>query len=184
MRQLLIGVLLTCSLGCVNRYTVTRQATPNPISAQTRLLVEPMRFEALTIDGLPEADWRARRTPQQNLSFDGDKRLLNARFGQRLDARARKDGIALTAAVDADTIVLRPILRSLTMGYYGFVVGDDTIADMTVQLLDAQGQLLDEIAVHTAGKADESGISFTDRLAKAADKAADQCVKYLVSRRG
>jgi hypothetical protein len=181
---LLLGALATLATGCVNKYTVVRQAAPNPLSPDRHLVLAPLQFDGLTIDELPEADWRARRTPQQNASFDGDKHFMVARFGERLAQRLHDAGLSVVSPGEADeqTLTIRPVLHKLTMGYYGFIVGDDSHADLTVQIVDAGNNVLDEIAVHSAGKADESGISFTDRLGKAARKAADLCAKYLAER--
>jgi hypothetical protein len=170
--------------GCAPPYQVVRQAVPNVLAGAHSFSVEPVHFEGLIVGNLLEAEWLARKTPEQQASYMGDRQAMVQNFVERLARRQEGMEIIAGPPPTPQTFVIRPILAYIEPGFYAYVARRDTEARMRVQIFTGQGQLLDEIVVYSRITANLYNPSTGGRLRSAANHLADAAAAYLRDRTG
>jgi hypothetical protein len=187
-RQFTLLAMLVASLffvgGCFKRYTVVRQAVPNPFLGQHSFSIEPVHFETLQVGRMAEAEWLARKTPEQQASYMNDRQAMIQRYVERMTARNPGLEIIAGPPPTPQTFIVRPILEYIEPGFYVGVMKMDTEARMRVQLLNQQGQILDEFLSYVRVQADLFNPSTGGRLRTAADRLSDTTTQYLRDRTG
>ena len=66
----------------------------------------------------------------------------------------------------------------MTKGWFTFLYDMPSRGDLTVQLIDSQGRLIDELRVDAEAK----GVTFTTRLERVADRLGSAVARYLRKR--
>lgn len=176
-RLLLLGLLLT--LGACTRWTVVRQAAPNPFVGQTKFFVEPVDYGQ--ISAAPREGDSAKR-------FESDKeRVAQTYLGE---LREEADELQFVGEPSDDTVTIRSSITSMDGGVSMGITSTAAEINMTVQLVKG-GEVLDEIALSAEASQSEgvsiggvatSGYSGSDRLHQAAEKLAGYVAAYLEER--
>jgi hypothetical protein len=185
-KKLFLAAALLLTGACEKPYEVVRFASPNPfVRAGCKLTIERLDERSLLVGDETEAQYLghmdavAARSHQQDMT-DGE-----ARFRQRL-VRDRPSLYSGGGTPD-NTFDLRPIWTRWRPGTsYPRVPG---VAELTVQVLDAGGKLLDEIRVRgiypggwDTGFASPDVWSSGGRMRGALENAGAAITKYLDDR--
>ncbi len=179
---MLVAALLVA--GCFNRYTVIRQAMPNPFRGMHSFSIEPVHFESLQVGRMTEAEWLSRKTPEQQASYLSDRQAMTQRFVERMTTQY--PGLEIIAGPPAGphAFVVRPILEFIEPGFYLGGMKVDTEARMRVQLLNQAGVVLDEFLTYTRVEANAFNPTTSGRLRTASDRLSDAAMQYLRDRTG
>jgi hypothetical protein len=127
-------------VGCSSKpYTVVQQASPNPFKQRgCTLSVDPVAFDRLVVDGVPDATYASQKAPEQQAKYEDDKKAMSFAFKQELIANSSTSLVADAPASGGNAFVLKPSLVTMTNG------GDfELVADIS----DASGSMLDEVRV-------------------------------------
>jgi len=143
-----LSLVVGCGGGA--EYTFVSRAQPAAFARpQCHAVVEPLRQDALSVDGMPEAQFLAAKKPEQVMTFQRDKRESEAAFVSEL-----RDGQAKVLAPGSagDTFVLRPTWTAWEVGGFTMFSHPGT-AQIVVDVLSPEGRLLDRLSLQAATKA-------------------------------
>lgn len=164
--RVLILVIAALVMGCGgSSWTVVKRPTPRSIVAARTFSVKPLDFSGVSIDGQPEADWRAAGGAAKAKWWDEDKSLANASF-MRAITSGRKSGRTFTEAgapADSPVVVLR--------------VGNVHDADfqLTLQVTTPAGEIIEEATTTLKSR----GYGLSDQLRSGGKKMAEAVTEYL-----
>jgi hypothetical protein len=170
---LMIATLaLLVTTGC-SKWTVVKQAAPNPFAGASTFHVEAIKYDV--------------KDHSNKEAWEKDKKRVNDTFAQTL--REEADDKKFVGASD-DVIVVRPLVTNMDGGVSMGVTSTAARIDMTVQLVRG-GKILDEITVSgessqgdgvSIGGIATSGYSASDRLDTVAEKLGDAVASYIDER--
>jgi hypothetical protein len=178
MRRLQLALPFAFALvGCASRplYQRVNFSEPNPFTRPgCKLAVEDVRVDHLMVEGKPEAEWLAAKTPQQQASHQEDKRRGQEKFSKELRKR-RAPLLAAAGASGENVFVLRTTFVDWDPGSYSGRFG---LAHITFDVVDAAGKALDQFTFE--GRV--LGYSTGDRLMAEYISAAWAIDQYLGDR--
>lgn len=116
---------------------VVRQAANNPLRGVKHFKVAPVTWNGLTMEGKPEADWLASRSPEQRVSWENDKVQATPKMLERFRVEKKDDES------------FEPLVGVPQKGDLVIHVNVDAYVDpfffTTVEIRDADGQVLDVV---------------------------------------
>jgi hypothetical protein len=179
-----MALATVAAAGCGAPWQVVRQADPNPLLGKTDFAVAPVGYEGLMVGQMTEADYLAKKEPQSQSSFQGDKEGMAQVFMDQLAATRGGLNIAGGTQAPPSGFFVRPTVNFIEPGSFNGFVNFPSEARMDVQLIDAQGALIDEIVVRTRVASDISAPSSGQRLRMAAERLGHLVSRYLRVRTG
>jgi hypothetical protein len=184
-RPSLLALALCASTGCAQSlWTAVRLSPTNPLAGQRSFVVEPIHYENVVVDKKPEAEWLSEKSGTQKASWQADKADASAIFFQHLVMHAA--GLQVAAGEKAPgpgTFVIRPICTSIQAGNL-LDINTPTEMRMTIQVLDAKGEVVDEITSAIAVAAQIWNPSSGGRLRGAGKFHGSQVADFLHTRTG
>ncbi|EYF06390.1 hypothetical protein [Chondromyces apiculatus] len=193
---LVVFVMLAALLtGCGPQWQVVRQAAPNPLANQRTFAVLPINFAGLTVGEMAEADYLARKDPEQRESFEADKRAVNEEFTTALVEGASDGGINVVLAKGPGSapFEIRPMITFIEPGFYVGLVSKPSEVRMTLLITMPDGRIIDEILMVHGTDSARSGFSIGGislnpssggRLRKDGEKLGEIVAEYLRERVG
>ncbi len=178
-RALLLGLSLLAVLlavGCGPRWTVIRQANPDPF-VNHGFSVEPMHFDQTQVGGKSEAEYAAGKEGDK---WPADKQGMSEAFAASLAGHA--EGIEVVGTQKPGASIVRPIVTFIEPGYYAVVAGHATRVNLRVQFLDDKGTVQDEITMSSTIGASMTNPASGTRLRQAAEDLGGVAAKYLKTR--
>jgi hypothetical protein len=177
-------------VGCGGPWTVVKQASPNPFTAQTAFFVAPTTWNNLRIGTKDEAEWLAGKKPETQQTHTNDKLAFSTRFQQMMVTKAR--GLAIQPAPEgrpAPGWTVRSNIHFFEPGFYAVVAQAPTQVRLTVDFVDPNGQLADQIEVKDEmqpqiPKTPIVLYTVTERLLRTAEGAAMKVTRYMRKRCG
>jgi hypothetical protein len=137
------------SIGCASQplYQRVNFAEPNPFTKPgCKLTVERINADHLIVEGRPEGEWLAGKTPQQQSSYQQDKLTGEARFDRYL--RKKRTSVLAPVGTTGDNVfVLKPAFNDWDPGQVGFGA-NAAKARMVFDVLDSDGRVVDEFTYH------------------------------------
>ncbi len=119
-------------------YSLTQMANPNPFRTPgCTLTVDAVAFDKLIYAGQPEAQRLANMAPEQQATYQDDKKAFSFAFKQQL-VTAKPNLIIDGPPAGGNAFLLRPSLLRYSPGSEG---------ELVVDVTDPSGQLLDEFHV-------------------------------------
>lgn len=182
-RSFLVLALFVLGLvGCAPRWVIRQQAVPNPLLNQRKFNLEGMHWEQLRIGGKSEAEYLSGKDPEQQASFQSDKKSFEERFVTALTSRS--EGIQYVPAPpgEGNLYIVRPMVTFFEPGFYVGVAHRDSEADITVQVFAPDGKIVDEITIHSYVAATMTSPSSGDRMRKCGDDLGAVSAKYIKTR--
>lgn len=183
MTRVLFSVLLGASVvACAPTYRVVRQASVNPLTKSVPIFVEPMSFDGLYVETLPEADYLGRYAASGAMrTFKSDKEGMDQRYREAVSR------VVPPASLDgSDFFRLRARAVQIVPG--GDVtagsIGKDTRGRFAVQLVGNGGVVLDEIEIDVSILASQTAPLAGDRMQQLGERLADTVIAYLKTRSG
>lgn len=170
---------LAGSAGCT-RWTVVRQAAPNPMNGATKFVLEPLHWENATVGGKTEAEYFSDKEPQQQQSYVTDKLETTALFVSQVKAR----GAVQWVVADPQAYIVRPIVEHWEPGFYAAVAHRDARMDLRVQILTPQGQVVDEFTTWAMAASTLTSPSTGGRMRTCGEDVGGVVGKYLTVRIG
>lgn len=147
-RHLLFAVLLALLAlsGCAPKWTVLRQAEPNPFVGKTEFAVLPVDYGDLKVGEKSEAQYLSEKDEGQRASFAGDKQGMADNFLAALREEASAEGLVVQqAAGEVKVFLLRPHVYFVEPGFYAVVASAPSQVAMKVTIESPDGKVLDEI---------------------------------------
>ena len=174
---LMAAALLTVLVGgCFRPYKVIQQAMPNPFLGNASFKVAPPVFAGMQVGAKTEAGYLAGKDQQSWSSWEGDKQAMANIFLQELVAGAR-------GRVNSNgRFVIEPRVSFIEPGFYVGIAAGDAEVQMSVQIKDDRGALLDVFDLGVRVRANLAHVSIGQRLREAAGRLANIVVIYLNDR--
>ena len=142
-----LSLVVGCGGGA--EYTFVSRAQPTAFARpHCHVVVEPLRQDTLTVDGMPEAQFLATKKPNQVMTFQRDKREGEAAFVSQI--REKQASVLAPGSAD-DTFVIRPTWTAWEVGGFTMFSHPGT-AKILVDVLSPQGQLLDRLSLEAGTK--------------------------------
>jgi hypothetical protein len=161
-----------------------RWSSANPLLGQRQFVVEPVHYEGVKINQKSEADFLSDKSSDQVASWQADKADANKIFFENVAAKTAGLTIASpTQTAGSGTFTIRPICTSIETGSLN-AVDKPTEMRLTVQVLDSNGGLIDEITSAIAVASQIWNPSSGGRLRRAAVFHGTQVADYLHVRTG
>lgn len=168
----LVGLL---TLGCGPSWTVVRQDASSSLFGVQSIAVDPVQIENLRIGEKSEAEWLAKKKPEQQLSWEADKAALDQRFFQGIAESLKAKNIRLLREGNYPGVPhVRAVISRIEPGFYGGIVNAPAEVDVTLQVI--QGNAVSrEITYQSKGL----DFSLGGRVRVAAKQAGFIAAKYL-----
>lgn len=137
------------AVGCGPAWTVVKQANPNPLTPQKSFAVEPVRFDGLMVGKKSEAEYLASHAKDAQFEgkWKGDQASIDQAFSSTLAAEAKGLQVAAGAPAAPGPYVLRPHVTFIEPGVFTMVFNIPSEVQMTLQVVDAAGAVVDEITM-------------------------------------
>jgi hypothetical protein len=173
-------VLALCVAGCGGpKWVVVKQASPNPMTAQSQFKVEKASLDpSFRVGDKTEGEWMSDKKPDTKEKWEGDKVAMSEKFTDGF--MAEKENILVANAPGAGVFSVRARFMQYDPGYYAVVSSSPTSLDATVEFLDAAGQPVDVIRVHVKN----GGYSSGEGARRCATEIGEISAKYLKQRLG
>jgi hypothetical protein len=172
----LFALLLTA---CGPRWRVVRQASPDPFAGKPDFTIEKIHFDHLEVGEKSEQDYLAGKDDQQRASWQADKEAMSEAFA--VAVATSEQGLSI-GPVRPNAAVVRPIVSFIEPGFYVGVAAGNTRVNISVQVLDAQGAVLDEITITSTIAASMTNSASGTRLRQAGEDLGHVTAKYLHTR--
>lgn len=168
----LVGLL---TLGCGPSWTVVRQDASSSLFGVQSIAVDPVQIENLRIGEKSEAEWLAKKKPEQQLSWEADKAALDQRLFQGIAESLKAKNIRLLREGNYPGVPhVRAVISRIEPGFYGGIVNAPAEVDVTLQVI--QGNAVSrEITYQSKGL----DFSLGGRVRVAAKQAGFIAAKYL-----
>jgi hypothetical protein len=182
MRTLLLLPIALFALlftACGPRWTVVRQATPDPFAGKPDFTIEKIHFDNLRVGGKSEQEYLDGKDDSQRASWQADKEAMSEAFAVALSTS--EQGLSI-GPVRPNAAIVRPIVTFIEPGFYVGVAAGNTRVNIGVQVLDARGAVLDEITISSTIAASMGNPASGTRLREAAEDLGHVTAKYLHTR--
>lgn len=179
---LCLGTL--ASTGCGGaRWVVVRQAAPNPLQGQSQFVIEAVTYPNLRVGEKPEAVWLSEKKEDARQSFERDKNETARNLIAQLTARAGGRGIQVVPwSGTPGAFNLRPAITFFEPGNYNGFINTATTLQLSLQVLSAQGQIIDEVIFRSDIPATLDNPSSGGRMQSAGSDLGGQLANYLILR--
>jgi hypothetical protein len=173
--------LLALLIACGPPWQVVRQATPNPLLGKRHFVLRPIDFSGLRVGEKTEQGYLAEKDEESRSNWVGDKKGMNDEFANTLMSGARDSGIQVAVDGDADFFI-QPKIPWLEPGFYAVVAAKPSEVDMTLLILDKDGQVVDEIVMKHGTGASMTNPAVGNRLRDDAEALGGYAAEYLATR--
>ena len=180
-KALALAVLLLTVViaGCGPKWTVVKQASPNPMTASSSFKVEKAVLDPnFRIGEKTEAEWMGKKDGEAQAKWEGDKTAIYEKFVEGF--MSEKENLVVANAPGAGVFSVRARYVQYEPGYYAVVSAAPTQLDADIEYLDAGGQFVDVIRVHVRNSDYSSG----GGARKCATEIGQLAAKYLKKRVG
>jgi hypothetical protein len=171
-------MMLACACGGGSLWQVVHKAPQNPLFGAQTYYVAPVRFDGVTFDGVPEAQWLGGRNEKQQASWANDKAVYTSLFLHQLSGK----GVAQIAG--GRTYL--PVAGQLPNGT---LVVEVQVAELgtdhtyVVTIKDAANHSVDEIRIPVRHIGGAMGIiGFANQLMAGRSALAERLDRYLRDR--
>jgi len=161
-------------VGCGAPYKFVAHAEPNPfVRPGCRANFEPLRVDQLMVGEKPVAQYTAEKNAGSADSFDGDLRAADGIFHGRV---AEDYGfLFMPGGAPDNTFTIRPMFVHWEPGFYAFVAAQPATANLVIDVLAPNGQILDKLTIETRASDYSSG----GRMRLAMKQAGRAFARYL-----
>ena len=187
-RSILVLVALSlgslAGMGCGGpRWVLVRQAAPNPLHGQSQFVIEAVTYPNLLVGEKPEAVWLSEKKEDTRQSFERDKTETARNLIAQLTARAGSRGIQVIPwSGTPGAFNLRPAITFFEPGNYNGFINTATTLQLSLQVLSAQGQIVDEVIFRSDIPATLDNPSSGGRMQSAGNDLGGQVANYLILR--
>ncbi|MFO0579183.1 MAG: hypothetical protein U1A78_34720 [Polyangia bacterium] len=173
--------------GCSPAWVVVKQAAPNPFNAASEFSIEPISYDGLRVGEKTEADYLADKEPAKQEAWRSDLVQVNQSFQEALLKDTTGLKIAAGPAAAPGPFVIKPHVTWAEPGLYAAVYNKPSAMDLSVQIADAQGAIVDEFKAHVVVPIQSvmnvpTNPSVTDRFKECGQKLGSIAARYLKTR--
>jgi hypothetical protein len=170
-------------VGCGPPGIVIRQGAPNPFVGKSEFVVEAVAYPGLQVGDKTEAAYLSDKKPEQQQSFEADKTETAKNLLESLTVEAGKRGIRITPSSGTPGMFnIRPVVTFFEPGNFNGFVNIATVLKATMQILDAQGQVIDEVQFQATVGASLVNPSSGGRMHSAGKILGTDMARYLTFR--
>lgn len=169
--------LLALASGCGPRWTVVKQADPNPMTASSKFMPEKVSLEGLRVGSKSEAQWVGTKEGETAEKWEGDKLAMNDEFQSGFESS--RDGFGVPAGPEG-TFKVRAHFTNYEPGFYVGVASGNAQIDATIDVVDPKGAVIDTFKV----SAYAGGMSAGQRARSCAHQIGATAAKYVRKRVG
>ncbi|HZN40524.1 MAG TPA: hypothetical protein VFD82_17095 [Planctomycetota bacterium] len=181
IRSLTVALVLLL-IGCTSSFEVIRSVDPSPYSKTSAFSIKPIRYVDLEVDGKPEVDYIAsQKFDERADKWDVLKASIEEHFTKRLAAEL---GVVPEAAsATSGVFSIEPSVDQIETGFYRSGTWKDVARiDMTLRVVGAGGQVVDEIRLSDRQGFDEMFATANIRLTKVAQALAASAAQHIINR--
>jgi hypothetical protein len=164
--------------GCAPRWQVVKQASPNPMRADTKFFLDKTSFEGVRVGDKSEQEYQSGKDSEQQGSWQGDKTGFIEEFAGAYESERERVG---TAKAPGEGFVIKPHVTWIEPGFYA-VMARPTEVKMTVQIVDAKGTVQDEFLIQSQIPASLTNPAVGSRLRDAAKDLGRVVADYMKKR--
>lgn len=180
-----LSISVLAGVGCGPPGIVVRQATPNPLVGKVDFVVEPVAYANLMVGDKTEAAYLGDKKPEQQQSFEADKAETGKNLIEMLTAETGRKGIKVVLSTGTPGMYnIRPAITFFEPGNFNGFVNIPTVLKATMQVIDAQGQIIDEVQFQTNVAASLINPSSGGRMHTAGKQIGTDMARYLMFRTG
>jgi len=167
-------------VGCGPPGLVIKQGTPNPFVGKNEFVVDPVAYPNLQVGDKTEAAYLSDKKPEQQQGFEADKTETAKNLIEMLTAEAGRRGIKIVPASGTPGMFnIRPAVTFFEPGNFNGFVNIATVLKATMQIVDAQGQVIDEVQFQTSVGASLTNPSSGGRMHTAGKQLGVDMARYL-----
>ena len=161
-------------VGCGAPYKFLAHAEPNPFTRPgCRASFEPLRVDQLVVGNKPVAQYTAEKSANSADSFDADLREADGIFHGRV---VEDYGFLFAPGGTPDnTFIIRPMFVHWEPGFYAVFAAQPGVANLVIDVLTSNGQLLDKVTIESRAGDFSSG----GRMRLALKDAGRRFARYL-----
>lgn len=131
-------------LACLPPWHVVVSADPSPLLGAERLDLAPLRFPGLHVGEETEAEYLARKSPEQAAAWQADKRELDRAYAEAATARAAACGLRLEPPGGPGSHTVVGEVWFIEPGFYAGVVSNPSAVRLRVRVTH-RGQVAEEV---------------------------------------
>jgi hypothetical protein len=186
LARLVVLLVAVLGFGCMHaRWTVVRQASPNPYPVDASFAVEPLHFEGAVVAGRTEAQYLADKSDDLKNLWESDKQQTAMTYAERVSADAALTAKAIVpgSPPDPKAYIVRATVLNVEPGAFAGVAVQPTEMRIALQVLaPGGGQVIDEIRLRATVPAGSTSPSTGGRMRSAASDLGASTAEYLRSR--
>ncbi len=172
------SLLALVLVGCGPHWVVVRQAAPRARSAPTsKVYIDRVSLEGLIVGEKTESQWMSEKGNDTRDSWDGDKSAMNEKF---IAAFADSAHDVPLGPNPEGSFTVRAHFYHYEPGFYTYIVNRPATIDADLFILDAAGNVVDQIKLSGAA----NGISAGERARACASRIGWAAGKYVRQRFG
>lgn len=135
------AALAACAAAAPPPVVIVKQASPNPLQGVKAYVVQPVSFNGLTLEGVSESDWMAKRTPKQQQAWNEDKAGLTARIMKQIVVEG---GSELQFTLASGAVPAGQYAVAINLDEFIENVNEQTFHG-SLRVLDSTGAVVDEV---------------------------------------
>lgn len=178
-----LSLTALAGVGCGPPGIVIRQAAPNPMAGKLEFAVDPVAYTNLMVGDKTEAAYLSDKKPEQQQGFEADKAETAKNLIEVLVANAGSRNIKIAPSGGAPgPFNIRTTITFFEPGNFNGFVNIPSTLKATMQVVDAGGQLLDEVQFQTSVSASLANPSSGGRMHTAGKQIGADMARYLMFR--
>lgn len=175
-----LSISALAGVGCGPPGIVVKQGMPNPFVGKTEFVVEAVTYPGLQVGDKTEAAYLGEKKPEEQQSFEADKTETAKNLLESLTVEAGRRGIKVVPASGAPGMFnIRPVVTFFEPGNFNGFVNISTVLKATMQILDTQGQVIDEVQFQATVGASLANPSSGGRMHTAGKMLGTDIARYL-----
>jgi hypothetical protein len=160
-------VLVALLAGCGSPWTVVKRPAPSTLAAAKTFTVKPLDFSGVSIDGTPEAAWRAASGDAKSKWWDKDKSVASRNFMRMITSNTKSGRTFTEAGADADAAAPIVVLKLANVRSPDF--------DLTLQVTTPAGDVIEEATMTLTVR----GYGVSEQLRGSGKRMADAVADYI-----
>ena len=180
----LVAIALS-TVGCADPWTLVHQVNPTPYGKSSNMTIEELSFDDVKVGEKTEDQYLATKSADTQQSFRGDKDAMVAQFRKGFDAERGALPIIPAGLPGSNPFVIKPRVTFIEPGFFsGMIVSASTELRVTIDVVDANGNMDDEIVISTKVSATMDDPASGTRMREAAQEVGRDTAAYLKKRLG
>jgi hypothetical protein len=183
-RVLVASAAAVLVAACGPTMKIIKQAPADQLAGKTSIALVAVDFTNVQVNGKPEADFLAKKDAEGKRQWEDAKKGIEEEFSNYFTNNAKGLTVTPQASAHGAALVVKPVAEYIDPGYYAVFSQNQSILRVTVQVLNAEGAVLDEISLQHRTPGDLHWATDERRLREDGQVLGKEVAKYLLLRTG